>query len=191
LPGVGQHSGAHTAAPLREDSKEQAEDSDDDGGFGSLIKVAGSESDGGEEYACVDAARPGDELFLQIAAEEGFFAKASGDGEGDPQDLFEWGLRSEETNALLADMEEVRDDAENKQRGDPECQSEADIAEDVHRAVPSGASHFQKRSVVRTNAEKDIARHQPFPHDRANVEEHAVRLRADAHTCREKVEECR
>ena len=89
LPGVGQHSGAHAAAPLRENSKKQTEDGDDDGGFGALIEVAGSESDGGEEYANVDAMRPGNELFLQIAAEESFFAKARRDGEGDPQDEFE------------------------------------------------------------------------------------------------------
>jgi len=86
-------------------------------------------------------------------------------------------------------VKDVRHDAENNQRRDPECQGNADIAEDVSGSVPFGANHFEEGSVVGTDAEKDIARHQPFQHDCANVEEHAVRLRADAHACRQKVEE--
>ena len=64
-----------------QDSEHQAVHADDDRGFGTLINVARAKQRRREKHADRSAAGPGDKLPLQVAAKNGFFADAGGDGE--------------------------------------------------------------------------------------------------------------
>jgi len=85
MPRVGDDSGTQILPGFCKDSEHQTVYAYDDRGPRTLINVARAKQRRREKHADRSAAGPSDKLPLQVAAKNGFFADAGGDGESDPQ----------------------------------------------------------------------------------------------------------
>ena len=71
MPGMREDARTQTASIERQQTEEDAEDSEQNHSAHALIRMSRAENNGGSEHACCDAAaRPTDELALQVAAKD-------------------------------------------------------------------------------------------------------------------------
>jgi len=71
MPGMREDARAQAAAMESQQTEERAEDSEQNHSAHALIRMSRAENNGGSEHACCDAAaRPTDELALQVAAKD-------------------------------------------------------------------------------------------------------------------------
>jgi hypothetical protein len=178
MPRVGDDSGTQILPGLRKDSEHQAVHADDDRGFCTLINVARAKQRRREKHADRSAAGPGDKLPLQVAAKNGFFAHAGGNGEGDPEERFERALWSKKARGLAHSIgaDDVSHETEDKESGDPKAESNSDIDKKIGGALPTLAGDVSNGFSTAAQAPVNLSNENPFPGHRGDIKKQAMGL---------------
>ncbi len=129
-----------------------------------------------ENHSHRRAARPCHKLALQVPAENGLFANAGRDGERDPKDRFEQGLRSKSARGLghSRRMNKPGNDAENDDCGDPKSESNGDIDGKIGCTFPAIACDVSDGFSAAAQTPVDVRDENPFPRNSRGVEEQPI-----------------
>src|SRR3981189_1964188 len=123
------HARAQALAHLRQNPKEQAVHGNDDGRSPALINMPRAKHHRGEQDPRRHVTGPRAKLFLEISAENNFFANAGRNGGEDPKKYFQTALREHKTYGLasLGGVERMRSRKKNDNGDEPETGGDGDV----------------------------------------------------------------
>lgn len=164
LKEVGDDAGAQTLAPEHKRTEHAAVDGDDHDHLPALIGVREPEEDALDESSDGCAFCEGGELALQIAAEDGFFTDAGGEGDQEiERDLCRRvGKYLLHALVVFGDAQKSAEDGEHEIGGDEEDDREADVAEDLLDVRRHLTEETGKRNVLNAETEPDEGEDEPL-----------------------------